>query len=346
MPRVLTLTVVLLGLLLLSTDTISQESPQFGHPGEPGSIQTFALSDDGRLGVVADYDGRLLVLNLRSGQIETLVSHYPYAVNDMKISPRSDLIAIADIGRIRIVSISDARSPMRAIDLGSDVSSDIAVAGLSFSPKGDYLAAISEESSSVVVWDVAKRAEYRRLKPCRGGQQFTAFSNDGLKLAAVCNENIVRIWDLDTPLQVRDLSVGPDDFVNWIRFSRDGRRLFASTGGANLVQVFDLSTGAVVSTLKGHKDQVYSFAVQTNGLVITTSADETVRLWNIKTGKLLKTLKIPHGLIAADGSVVLAQAEQPGILELWDVRTGSKVRTFNVVTNAEKTLSEKHATTR
>jgi len=328
----LTLTAVVLGPLLGSPVAISQREPRIGDTGPPGTIQAFAVSDDATLGVVADYNGRLILLNLRSGHTEILVKNYPYAVNELTISPRTSLVAIADIGRIPLVSLTDTTHRTHTIDLGRDVSSEISVGGLAFSQDGHYLAGVCAESGSVMVWDVANRAEFKRLGPCSGGQQYTAFSHDGRRLAAVCNENLVRIWDLDNSRQVRDLSVGPDAWVNWIRFSRDGRWLFAATGGTNLIQIFDLSTGEIVSTLKGHTDQVESFGFQTDALLVSTSNDNTVRVWNTNTGTLLRTSRIPNGSIAANGSVVLVQAEEPGILEVWDVRTGTRIKNFRLWT--------------
>jgi WD40 repeat protein len=46
--------------------------------------------------------------------------------------------------------------------------------------------------------------------------------------------------------------------------------------------VWNVSTGALVSTLTGHTDAVVSLALSHDGkLLVSSSKDGTIRLWNI-----------------------------------------------------------------
>jgi WD40 repeat protein len=46
-----------------------------------------------------------------------------------------------------------------------------------------------------------------------------------------------------------------------------------------------------VKTLRGHSDKVWSVAFSRDGqTLISGSQDETVKIWNVKTGECLKTL--------------------------------------------------------
>jgi WD40 repeat protein len=51
------------------------------------------------------------------------------------------------------------------------------------------------------------------------------------------------------------------------------------------VKVWDLATCKAVATYKGHKNQVHSVCFSPDGnLLVSASADCTVRIWNLKEG--------------------------------------------------------------
>ena len=60
--------------------------------------------------------------------------------------------------------------------------------------------------------------------------------------------------------------------------------------------LWDVKTGKLLQTLKGHSSWVrsvlvYSVAYIPNGQTLASaSSDKTIKLWNVKTGNLLQTL--------------------------------------------------------
>ncbi len=77
-----------------------------------------------------------------------------------------------------------------------------------------------------------------------------------------------------------------------IAFSPDGR-LFASTSGANTVQIWDFKTRTLQQALVGHsKKRVEAVEFSPNETVLaSTSHDNTARLWDASTGVLQQRLK-------------------------------------------------------
>jgi len=43
-------------------------------------------------------------------------------------------------------------------------------------------------------------------------------------------------------------------------------------------------------TLKGHSDGIYSTAITPDGQTLATGRDKTIKLWNLRTGELIRTL--------------------------------------------------------
>ena len=84
-------------------------------------------------------------------------------------------------------------------------------------------------------------------------------------------------------------------------------------------------------TLVGHSDIVWALAFSPDGkLVASASQDETIKLWDVGTGKVLRALKDEGRALAffPDGKTLIAGVgnEDKGdeIMHLWDVETGER----------------------
>lgn len=88
-----------------------------------------------------------------------------------------------------------------------------------------------------------------------------------------------------------------------------------------------------VLTLAGHSDYVNSVAISPDGQTIASgSRDNTIKLWNLKTGKLIRTL-IGHSgyvnsvAISPDGQTI-ASGSVDRTIKLWSLKTGDLIRTL------------------
>ena len=86
-------------------------------------------------------------------------------------------------------------------------------------------------------------------------------------------------------------------------------------------------------TLESHDDDIYSLAFSPDGrLLVSASGDETIRLWDPRTGAELRTLKGHTGPVYCvafmpDGRT-LASSAGDGTVRLWDVSTAQEKRTL------------------
>ena len=93
-------------------------------------------------------------------------------------------------------------------------------------------------------------------------------------------------------------------------------------------------------TLTGHSDSVLSVAVSPDGRYLASgSKDETVIIWDAKSGKSLKTLEghsydvesvcwSPDGKYLASGARDLVDEEFVGELFIWDANSGKRLKTL------------------
>jgi hypothetical protein len=116
-----------------------------------------------------------------------------------------------------------------------------------------------------------------------------AFSPDGRWLVTAENGYEVKLWDTASGLQVRNISVDSPAFV--MTFCADGTWLATAYPLEHVVNLWKVRTGEKIGTLEGHRDAIWSMAVSPDaGWMATGSADKTVGLWDLESGKSMKFL--------------------------------------------------------
>ena len=93
--------------------------------------------------------------------------------------------------------------------------------------------------------------------------------------------------------------------------------------------MWNLKTGKLIHTLKGHNDKVNSVAflpsVSSNGVTLVSgSSDKTIKLWNPIIGKEIRTLETGSGYIYAvaispDGQTIAGGGSGENILKIWQM---------------------------
>jgi WD40 repeat protein len=200
-----------------------------------------------------------------------------------------------------------------------------AACALAFSPDGKYLVAgfgvkhITTRKRSpnpLKVWEVATRRPILVLNGHSGYCTALDFSRDGSLLASSSRDGTAIVWSTETWKALRTLE-NPDrgteefddlednnevkpKFVECVAFSPDGKILaMASSGGS--VLLWDVATGMMLESLKGHASRVRTLAFSLDGRTLASGGeDRTVHLWNVQTGRDL--MQLDPGAIAL-GSV-------------------------------------------
>lgn len=107
------------------------------------------------------------------------------------------------------------------------------VLSLVFRPDGGQLAAAGHQSNRVDTWDLDNTGKFLS-RPSVTSPTHIAYSPDGLRLAAACGDNRVRVWDTRSEQEAIALSSmgipgsGNYGFSGWVAFSPDGRCVVAT----------------------------------------------------------------------------------------------------------------------
>ena len=180
---------------------------------------------------------------------------------------------------------------------------------LAFSPDGQYLVAgfgfkLAYTSAShpnpLKVWEVGTRRLIHRLNGHTGYCVSLDFSRDGTLLASGSRDGTAIIWSTETWKRVHRLENpdrGPESisqagrrFLDEAAFSPDGKTLAMASRAGN-VHLWDVATGKLLETLKGHSGPVTAVVFSPDGRTLaSSSSDQTVRLWNVETRRELMQL--------------------------------------------------------
>ncbi len=217
---------------------------------------------------------------------------------------------------------------------------------LAFSPDGKYLAWASF-LDGVTVWDVHAHKEVNRfgggmaMRPRFFGKSLRV-SDDGKTIAVTLANDAIELWDVASGKLTQTIGgyqVEPSGRVavrlvlgtvnrmtsSDLALAPDGKTVAVSLGSATVRQ-FDTATGKEVAATPGHLSAV--MATGSDGRLVVTVSRESVRVWDTAGGEVRQWALAPPAVsvaIAPDAKTVATSAAN-GVIRLWDVARGEKVR--------------------
>lgn len=197
---------------------------------------------------------------------------------------------------------------------------------------GSLLASVIR--TEVIVWKPSQGRVVSRLKTNSPALDPPAFSPDNSLLASLSIYGRITVWSLPAGQAVCELIVGCDR-SNAIAISPDNSHL--AFHSRKEVKVWNLATGAMARTLKGHTSQVLSLAFSPDAKMLASgSTDRSVRLWDRETGQCLRILEShPNPVWAVsfsfDGSVLAScspwlSKDGASTIRILDLNTGEILR--------------------
>ncbi|OAI46678.1 hypothetical protein AYO44_10905 [Planctomycetaceae bacterium SCGC AG-212-F19] len=293
-------------------------------PGDASVWTTFNYAANGPNAVAFSPDGKQLAAAVVPEQGKTTVrlGHVagpepPHGLPGSRcvaFSPDGKLLAAADRRSVLLYDVATQRQ-VRVLP------SDYPLAGvrcLAFSPDGQTLAlgrGEQHQPGDMELWDVATGTLRKTWRGHVRGVTSLAFSPDGQLLATGSHDKTLALWDLPACQErIRQLMI-PAQVVWSLAFAPDGKTLAIATGTElhtrlpGEVKLWDVATETVRATLRGHTRPVTSVVFSADSqMLVTGSADATVRFWDLVDGREYGMLK---GHKAAIGFEALAVALSP-----------------------------------
>ena len=218
-----------------------------------------------------------------------------------------------------------------------------AVASVSFSPDGTWIASGSHDST-IRLWDASTGQEIKMLKGHTSAVTNVKISPDGTRIASGSSDNTIKVWDADTGEELTTLKGHKDDVVS-VSFSPDGTRI-ASGSEDNTIKLWSAATGDEIKTLTGHTSAVNSVSFSPDGTRIASSGElgslldslgvgsdnNSIKLWDAATGEEITTLMghtypVDSVSFSSNGTSI-ASGSWDNSIKLWDTSTGKEITTL------------------
>ncbi|HEY9691644.1 MAG TPA: WD40 repeat domain-containing protein [Oculatellaceae cyanobacterium] len=339
---------------------IQQALKQF----KPWKFLTCLRSIEGRISVdcsvVISPDGQTLICatdihtnntikvwDINTGSLLRTLEGHSKGVRYLAISPDGQtLISSSEDCTIKVWDINKG-SLLRTLEGHSKSFSPITI-----SPDGQTLISNSTDSSSedctIKVWDINKGSLLRTLEGHSKWAYYLAISPDGKTIVSGSRDATIKVWDINTGSLLRTLE-GHSKYVRYLAISPDGKTIVSGSADTT-IKVWDIKTGTLLRNLVDEgPDEICSVAISPDGQTLLSGYNtsytpyqyrKTIRVWDIKTGTLLRNLvdKVHEHVdkmhehcvsclaISPDGQTFISGIDKT--IKVWDIKTGTLLRTL------------------
>lgn len=274
--------------------------------------------------------GLTLVLPKSSGQTSSMTTPAHSAlIHCVAVSANGKRLATASFDNTaKIWDINADGSLKEKLTLKGHASGLCAVA---FSPKDENLVATAGQDKTVRLWDGTNGQMKFELKGHTDTVETVAFSPDGARLASSGADKTVRLWNVAEGKELKNLGTH-DGTVYSVAFSPDGQYLAsAGSGKDNLIKIWSMKELKEVKQLKGHDQPVTSVVFADNDVVVSSSMDRSIRVWNVKEGQETKkwgpTNDDPYFVTWSPASKLIAVCGYSGTVTVWTLKADKPVWT-------------------
>ena len=211
---------------------------------------------------------------------------------------------------------------------------------IAYSPNGKYLAVAG--SVGIWIYDMTTYQEVKLLTEFNSGVSSVVFSPDGNRIISGNEDGTVSLWNTHTGEHIQTFKISVS--ILSVAISPDGKIIATGSGeedemGSIGTTLLDISTGKHLRSFGGPYE-VMSVCFSPDGKTLASSGDEwdsNIRLWDVQTGELLKTLKkrtafedfegrdVNSVVFSPDGNMI-ASGSGNGTIRLWNAHSGEFIK--------------------
>jgi len=306
--------------------------------GHSDQVNAICFSHDGRYALSGSFDNTMKLWDIQSGEeIHSFVGH-SLGVKSVCFSPDD---------RYALSGSWDCTMKLWEIKSGKEIRQFKGhidgINSICFSPDGKLALSMSRDNI-IKLWNVQNGKEIRSFEG-HTGRGSVCFSPDGKLVLSGSAENSLKLWDIKNGKEFFPFKLGHSSAINSVCFSFDGKFVLSGSNDNN-IKLWDIQYGKEICVLKGHSSianaSLYSFdgryGIRSVGyspdgkLAISCAWDKIVKLWDIQSGKEIRSFighlyEINSICFSPDGQLALSGSSDESI-KLWDIQNGKEIRSF------------------
>jgi len=275
--------------------------------GHTNSTYKAEFSPDEKLIASSSRDQTARIWDFKTGRELHKLTGFHCAVKAVVFSPDGKTVAVVgNDGMLKLWDIGSGRE-LKSLVHSNSPDVDASVYSVVFSRDGKKIYA-GNGDGTISEWDASLGKETHVWKAHNDVAISLAFSPDYRLLASGgLNDANVKLWDPATSREIRTFgekkTAGLIEQSNAVAFSPNGRMIAFSVAGVHEKQmeyayvrtyVWSVETGEKLFTLEGHKFDIGGLVfTPDNRYLISGSADRTIRIYDLNTGKEVRTLTQP-----------------------------------------------------
>ncbi len=316
-------------------------STRFRHSDK---VWCLAFSPDGNTVASGGSDQVVRFWDVKTGRQVRVSPRHSGAVGALAYSPDGTTLAVRDWNANKVgISLLEAATARERqfVRFPRFHGGGHGTEAVALSPDGKILAS-TNPVGEIYLFDLASGEETALLgKHNHDNAPVLAFSPDGRILASSAGDATIRLWDV---VQRKELFVlrSEDTTAFPLVFSRDGKWLISGGGtqknpqewdsawGHPAIRVWEAATGKQLRVFKDThvRGTVCSLALAPDGRTLAVSCQDKLRLWDVTTGTVLRTLSgsrspywpITNLCFSPDGKILAGGIGN--MVGLWDTASG------------------------
>lgn len=318
----------------------SGSADTFGHSS---TVNSLVFSPDGKVLASSGQDNTITLWHVASGRkLRSLrISNRSFSFSDVTVGAFSiDGKIIASLhgdNIVRLWSVETGQIQQTLVGRAGPIDAVV------FLSDGKSLVAWNDDSTGTI-WDLAKGAEIRSLK---GYDIYSVFSPDERRLASWGNGSI-SLWDAASGNRVDTIErVG--NLISSLIFSPDGKFLAWMDSYDFSFHLWNINKRMQVKMWQAQQDtkavRGIIFSPDAKTLISLNFEDpdisSKVRFWSVETGQETRTIsgKIGPGICISPDGKLFATGSLEGNITLWNVASGSQLRSLGEKTNAVRSVT-------
>jgi WD40 repeat protein len=228
------------------------------------------------------------------------------------------------------LKIYDGNSSLSLVNSFKAHSSDIF--RIKQSPFNTNYVATCSWDKTVKIWNVSSSFNWTLIttysQHSSGVFALKWLDKDTLASAGNDDDGTIKLWSPTTGQTKRTIQT--NQYVRSLKLLNNNIRVAAGLESGD-INIYNISDGNLVSSLKGHTSYVFDLVQISDELLASSSWDKTVRIWNLTTNtcKFILTghTDSVYGLKQITPSI-LGSGSLDQTIKLWDITSGQLIRTL------------------